>query len=339
MPQILEGKLLAHLSELLVTEAQDTAVGGSLVLDHLAQIVFVHMLRAHADQAGRPTGWLGALRDDGIGAALRALHADVAHGWTLKELSGISRMSRSAFAASFKNQVGSTPLEYLIEWRMSLARDALRRGTRSISELAFATGYESESASTPAQLDSQRFPTWLSARRVSGNQRASSGSTRDSVSWILASVIVFLASSGDSQRSGAPGFSGCAVPGTIVASTNRRSACSCASSRLFAGTGTITTCRNFASGQGTRSRSPVSSCPSRRAMASGSCSSGSACPPTSSHDWWRWCQRSSTRPLSGCTISADAVTCNGVDRLQGSPVSTRARTRSTSASSDVVLGR
>ena len=144
------GKLLAHLSELLVAEVEAAAVGSSLVLDHLAQILFVHMLRAHANQAGRPAGWLGALNDDGIGAALRAMHADVAHRWTLKELASISCMSRSAFAASFKNQVGTAPLEYLIEWRMSLARDALRRGTRSISELAFAIGYESESAFSTA---------------------------------------------------------------------------------------------------------------------------------------------------------------------------------------------
>jgi AraC-like DNA-binding protein len=143
-------KLLAHLSELLLAEVEASAVGGSLALDHLAQILFIHMLRAHAGQADRPAGWLGALRDDGIGTALRAMHADVAHRWTLKELAGISHMSRSAFAASFKNQVGTAPLEYLIEWRMSLARDALRRGTRSISELAFATGYESESAFSTA---------------------------------------------------------------------------------------------------------------------------------------------------------------------------------------------
>ncbi|AOS64556.1 AraC-like DNA-binding protein [Actinoalloteichus hymeniacidonis] len=55
-------------------------------------------------------------------------------------------MPRSAFAAAFKKQVGTAPLQYLIEWRMSLARDALRRGTRSITELAAATGYESDSA-------------------------------------------------------------------------------------------------------------------------------------------------------------------------------------------------
>ncbi len=144
------GRLLAHLGELLVSEIETTAVGSSLVKDHLAQILFVHMLRAHADQPGRPTGWLGALGDDGIGAALRAMHADMAHRWTVRELAGISHMSRSAFAASFKSKVGTAPLEYLIEWRMSLARDALRRGTRSISELAVATGYESESAFSTA---------------------------------------------------------------------------------------------------------------------------------------------------------------------------------------------
>lgn len=144
------GKLLAHLSELLVTEVDTDALGSSLVLDHLAQILLVHMLRAHADQPGRPTGWLGALSDEGIGAALRTMHADVAYRWTLHELAAISHMSRSAFAAAFKNQVGTPPLDYLIDWRMSLARDALRRGTRSISELAAATGYESDSAFSTA---------------------------------------------------------------------------------------------------------------------------------------------------------------------------------------------
>ena len=78
------------------------------------------------------------------------MHADIAHRWTVGELADIAHMSRSAFAASFRKQVGTTPLNYLIQWRMSLARDALGRNTRSISELALATGYESESAFSTA---------------------------------------------------------------------------------------------------------------------------------------------------------------------------------------------
>jgi AraC-like DNA-binding protein len=144
------GRLLTHVTELLADEVGNGAVGSAMVQDHLVQILFVHMLRAHAEQVGRPTGWLGALGDDGIGRALRAMHADVARRWTLDELAAISLMSRSAFAAAFKRQVGTAPLEYLIEWRMSLARDALRRGTASISEITSAIGYRSESAFSTA---------------------------------------------------------------------------------------------------------------------------------------------------------------------------------------------
>lgn len=143
-------RLFASISTLLVPEVETSAVGGSLVVDRLAQVLFVHMLRAHAEQADRPVGWLGALRDDQIGAALRAMHADMARRWSLEELANLARMSRSAFAASFKKQVGTAPLEYLIEWRMAVARDALRRNTHSIAELAAVTGYESQSAFSTA---------------------------------------------------------------------------------------------------------------------------------------------------------------------------------------------
>ena len=142
--------LLHNLSDLLVNEMKTRAVGSALVLDHLAQVIFVHMLRAHTHQADRPKGWLGALGDERIGAALRAMHADVARRWTLEELANIANLSRSAFAASFKSHVGRAPLDYLIQWRMSLARDALRHDSRALSELAFAIGYESESAFSTA---------------------------------------------------------------------------------------------------------------------------------------------------------------------------------------------
>lgn len=144
------GSRLGQLIDLLATEVGLTAPGGPLVQNHLAQILLVHMLRAHAAQTERPTGWLGALNEDGIGAALRAVHADVGYPWDLNELAEISHMSRSAFAQAFKSHVWVPPLEYLIQWRMSLARDALSRDALSISELARATGYRSESAFSTA---------------------------------------------------------------------------------------------------------------------------------------------------------------------------------------------
>ncbi|MGU3435907.1 AraC family transcriptional regulator [Actinomycetes bacterium M1A6_2h] len=144
------GKLLAHLSALLMAEIDTRAVGGPSVIDHLTQVLFIHMLRAHAEQADQPTGWLAALADDGVGAALRALHEDVGRRWTVDQLARIARLSRSAFAAAFREKVGNTPVDYLIEWRMNIARDVLRKDRMSISQLAMAVGYESESAFSTA---------------------------------------------------------------------------------------------------------------------------------------------------------------------------------------------
>lgn len=144
------GEHLALVQKLLVAEFEAGAAGGSLVLDRLGEVLLVHMLRAHASRARTPFSWLCALNADGIGTAMRAMHEDLSHAWTLQELADISHMSRSAFARSFKDQVGVPPLEYLIHWRMRLAREALRQNTMSISELASRTGYRSESAFSTA---------------------------------------------------------------------------------------------------------------------------------------------------------------------------------------------
>ncbi|GAA2689317.1 MULTISPECIES: AraC family transcriptional regulator [Actinosynnema] len=143
------GQLLWNIATLLVHEFQEPRTGQSLVLEHLAQILLVHLLRAHADSSSEPLGWLASVVDDGIGAVLRAVHAEPGHRWTLEELAAIARMSRSSFAVNFRTKVGKPPLDYLIEWRMQLARAALRTDD-SLTSIAGAVGYRSESAFSTA---------------------------------------------------------------------------------------------------------------------------------------------------------------------------------------------
>jgi len=143
------GELLWNIATLLVHEIETHKAGRSLVLEHLAQILLVHMLRSHADSPHEPLGWLASIADDGIGAALRALHAEPGRRWTLEDLAKIAMMSRSAFAANFRNRTGRPPLDYLIEWRMQLARAALRTED-SLTAIAEAIGYQSESAFSTA---------------------------------------------------------------------------------------------------------------------------------------------------------------------------------------------
>ena len=122
-------------------------MGASLMTHRLADILLVQALRAYVGLRGKDSaGWIGALTDERIGGALRLMHGDAGRHWTVDGLARAVGMSRSAFAARFKELVGASPLDYLLRWRMQLAREALRRNEASVASLADRLGYASESA-------------------------------------------------------------------------------------------------------------------------------------------------------------------------------------------------
>lgn len=136
--------------ERMKEELRDPQPGGSLIAQQLAYMMLVQALRLHladyADGAGRGVGWLFALADKQMRAAITCMHDDPGHPWTLQNLAERVGMSRSIFALKFKETVGATPMEYLTRWRMLLAGDRLKNSGDSISVIASSLGYESESA-------------------------------------------------------------------------------------------------------------------------------------------------------------------------------------------------
>ena len=137
--------------ERMMQELRERQPGGFLVIQHLAHMMLVQALRLHLAAGLRGgVGWLFALADKQMGAAIKAIHDDPAHRWTLEELAQRACMSRSTFALRFKETVGTSPMEYLTRWRMLLAGDRLVSGSDSISVLALSLGYESESAFSTA---------------------------------------------------------------------------------------------------------------------------------------------------------------------------------------------
>ncbi len=82
--------------------------------------------------------------------ALIAMHRNVAHDWTVADLSRLCGLSRSSFAARFSKVVGTGPIKYLMRWRMALAKDELNRGERSSGQIALAIGFKSSSAFSTA---------------------------------------------------------------------------------------------------------------------------------------------------------------------------------------------
>ena len=132
-------------------ELLETQPGGVLVAQHLAHMMLVQALRLYlAEEAGRSVGWLCALGDPKLAAAIGAMHAQPGARWTVQALAERAGMSRSSFAQSFKAAVGSSPMDYLTRWRMLLAGDRLAAGAEPVSVVALSLGYESESAFSTA---------------------------------------------------------------------------------------------------------------------------------------------------------------------------------------------
>jgi AraC-like DNA-binding protein len=137
--------------ERMMQELSDGAPGGFLVVQHLAQMMLVQALRLHLTEGAEGgVGWLFALADKRMGAAIGAMHDDPAHRWTLQQLAARAGMSRSSFALRFKQTVGTSPLDYLTRWRMLLAGDRLESSGDPVSVIALSLGYDSESAFSTA---------------------------------------------------------------------------------------------------------------------------------------------------------------------------------------------
>jgi AraC-like DNA-binding protein len=125
--------------------------GNSLVAQHLAHMMLVQALRLHLAEGSKGgVGWLFALADKQMSAAITSMHEAPAHCWTLQELAERVGMSRSSFALKFKATVGTSPMEYLTRWRMLLAGDRLTNSSDPVSAIAGSLGYESESAFSTA---------------------------------------------------------------------------------------------------------------------------------------------------------------------------------------------
>ena len=129
-------------------ERVDPKPGGFLIVQQLVTMIFVQALRLHLDE-GKGVGWLFALSDKHVGAAIAAIHREPGRRWTVAALALEVGMSRSGFAARFGQLVGDGPIEYLTRWRMLLAGRSLSRG-EPIGAIARSLGYESESAFSTA---------------------------------------------------------------------------------------------------------------------------------------------------------------------------------------------
>lgn len=164
----------------MMLELREPQPGGFLLGQHLAHMMLVEALRLYlAAEENHGVGWLLALGDKQMRAAMSAIHEDPARAWGLQELATCAGMSRSKFAQRFKEKVGSSPREYLTRCRILRAADRLLNSPESVAEISLAVGYESESAFGAAFKKSMGLSPrrYLRARTASSLDCRHTGST------------------------------------------------------------------------------------------------------------------------------------------------------------------
>ena len=128
----------------LDAEFRTHAPGSRAVADRLIDAMLVYILR-HWVQSDCPraSGWLKALRDPVLGRALALIHGQYAQTWTLERLARASGTSRASLARHFTAEVGTSPMQFLTERRLSVARGLVQNTAMSLDEVATAVGYAS----------------------------------------------------------------------------------------------------------------------------------------------------------------------------------------------------
>ena len=131
---------------LISRELSDPTPGQQTVLDRLLDVLLVMGMRASFAQSATAPRWYHAASDPRLGRALQAMHDEPERAWTVPELAHLSAMSRPSFARNFERALGQSPMQYLTDWRLTLARDYLLAGELTLEQIADRTGYSSPNA-------------------------------------------------------------------------------------------------------------------------------------------------------------------------------------------------
>jgi AraC-like DNA-binding protein len=155
---------LSTLVQLVGDESRSDRPARDIVMARLLEVLLIEALRSTASTS-TSSSLVRGLSDVRLAQALRLMHQRPAEPWTVAQLAREAAMSRSAFFDRFSAAVGMAPMEYLLSWRMALAKRLLRQNETSISDIAERVGYSSVSTFGVAFTRHVGMPPGRYARR------------------------------------------------------------------------------------------------------------------------------------------------------------------------------
>lgn len=164
-------KRLATLVQLVGEESREQRPARDVILARLLEVLLIEALRSTAGTQASP-GLLRGLADERLAVAIRRMHESPTKPWTVAQLAKEAALSRSAFFERFNRAVGVAPMEYLLAWRMALAKNLLRRKEGGVADIAERVGYSSASTFSVAFTRHVGMPPTRYAREQGESQRA-----------------------------------------------------------------------------------------------------------------------------------------------------------------------
>jgi AraC family transcriptional regulator, activator of mtrCDE len=137
---------LRMLMSAIQEELYGAHAGAEAVATDLASALFVMVVRIHLYREGRGSGLLALLAHRQLGRAVAAMVNDPARSWTLDELAECANASRASLVRMFRGIVQQSPVAFLAELRLELARRKLSATALPVAAIAGEVGYKSESA-------------------------------------------------------------------------------------------------------------------------------------------------------------------------------------------------
>ena len=156
---------LATLVQLVREESRSQRPARDVILARLLEVLLIEALRSSASTPAS-SGLARGLADERLAVAIRLMHEKPARAWPVAQLASEAALSRSAFFERFIRAVGVAPMEYLLAWRMALAKQLLRENQRSVTEIAERVGYSSASTFSVAFTRYVGSPPTRYAREV-----------------------------------------------------------------------------------------------------------------------------------------------------------------------------
>lgn len=138
---------LSLLLQALLKESIGAQKGSSLIMAKLSEAILAMLFRDHLPA---DSGLLAAIMHPKLAKVMEQIHQKPAQKWTVDELAELSFLSRAGFAELFKSVVGQSPMEYITQWRLSLAYRMLADERVTTLHAALESGYDNESSFSKA---------------------------------------------------------------------------------------------------------------------------------------------------------------------------------------------